>query len=179
MAAELLPPLNPQDVHLSPAQAADYPQLEPFPGELLSRDGLLRTSSVCQFDRPLSYGQVLTGPPGGWFDTNHEERPWAEVVLAGEAELTGLVLVNRYEFAAEHQEFQWAAPLKVSVSNDGASWTEVAQVDKAEPVMRVDLTGKGLRARHVRIERLPREGQSGEPGRLHLRNFLVYGKKLY
>jgi len=113
------------------------------------------------------------------FDTNHEERPWAEVVLAGEAELTGLVLVNRYEFSAEHEEFQWAAPLKVSVSNDGASWTEVAQVDKAEPVMRVDLTGKGLRARHVRIERLPREGQSGEPGRLHLRNFLVYGKKLY
>jgi hypothetical protein len=43
----------------------------------------------------------------------------------------------------------------------------------------VDLQGKGLKARFVRIERLPGKDAAQPPGRFHFRNFLVYGKKLY
>jgi hypothetical protein len=73
----------------------------------------------------------------------------------------------------------WAVPLKVSVSLDGKSWNEVASFDKPDSLFRIDLQGKGLKARFVRIERLPSKDTSQSPGRFHFRNFLVYGKKLY
>lgn len=177
MAEKMLPPLQPGDVHLNAQQVKEAPKAEAFPGVLLSKEGVLQISSVCQFDRPLSYRQILSGGFGGWFDTNNEEKPWAQVQLAGDSELSGIVLLNRYEYAPKEEEFQWAAPLKVSVSADGKKWSDVASFDKAEVVFRVDLQGKGLRARFVRIERLP--GDKSKPGRFHFRNFLVYGKKLY
>lgn len=179
MAQKLLPPVAPGDVHLNPAQAAARPQIAPFAGELLSKTGMLQTSSACQFDRPLSYAQVLDGTAPGWFDTNAEAKAWAQVVLAGDAEINGIVLVNRYEYAPEQEEFQWAAPLRVQISLDGKTWTDVATCDKAEPVMRIDVTGKASRARYVRIERPASVDPNKTPGRLHFRNFLVYGKKLY
>lgn len=179
MAARLLPPAAPGDVHLNPEQAKAAPEIRPFPGELLGKTGMLQTSSASQFDRPLSYGAVLDGSAPGWFDTNAEEKPWAQVTLAGDAALSGLVLVNRYEYTPEQDEFRWVAPLKVLVSNDGTTWTEVASVERPEAVMRVDLAGKAERVRYLRIERQAREGKTKPPGRLHLRNFLVYGKRLY
>jgi len=179
MAAKRLPPIKPEDVHLNAAQAAAVPQYEPFPDDLLSKDGMLQTSSACQHDRPFSYAQVLSGGFGGYFDTNHEERPWAQVQLPGEAELSGIVLLQRYEHAPTEGEFQWAVPLRVSVSLDGKAWTEVAAFDKADTVFRVNLQDKGLKARFVRIERLPGTDKTKPPGRFHFRNFLVYGAKLY
>jgi hypothetical protein len=179
MAARLLPAIQPADVFLNPQQATEFPKFEPFPEYLLSQDGMLQTSSACQFDRPLSYRQVLGGGIGGWFDTNAEEMPWAQVQLAGEGELTGIVLVNRYEVGSTQDEFQWVVPFKVSVSLDGKTWTEVASFDKAEAVFRVDLQGRKLLARHVRAERQPSADKSKPPGRFHLRSFQVFGKKLY
>ena len=179
MAAKMLPPLKPGDVHLSNTQAAAVPQYEPFLGDLLSKDGMLRTSSASQHDRPLSYAQVLNGGCGGWLDTNNEEKPWAQVQLPGEGELTGIVLMICSEHPPASEEFQWAVPLKVSISLDDKAWTEVASFDKADKVFRVDLAGKGLKARHIRIERLPGNDKTKPPGRFHFSNFLVYGRKLY
>lgn len=176
MAAQMLPPIKPEDVHFNAAQAAAAPKYMPFPGDLLSKDGMLQTSSACGSDRPLSYSQVLSDGFGGFFDTNNEEKPWAQVQLPGEGELSGIVLLNRYEYALE---LPWAVPLKVSFSLDGKTWTEVASFDKADMVFRVDLQGKGVKARYVRIERLPGADKTQAPGRFHFRNFLVYGRKLY
>jgi hypothetical protein len=179
MAAKLLPALQPADVFLDPKTMADFPKFEPFPEFLLSKDGMLQTSSACGSDRPLSYRQVLSDGTGGWFDTNPEEKPWAQVQLAGEGELTGIVLVNRYEVGSTQDEFQWAVPFKVSVSLDGKTWTEVASFDKAEAVFRVDLQGRKLVARYVRAERQPAADKTKPPGRFHFRSFQVFGKKLY
>jgi len=179
IAAKRLPPLKLEDVHLNLAQAAAAPKYDAFPGDLLSKDGMLQTSSACQHDRPLSYAQVLSGANGGYFDTNNEDKPWAQVQLPGEGTLTGIVLLNRYEHAATEGEFQWAVPLKVSVSLDGKTWTQVASFEKADAVFRVDLQGKSTKARFVRIERLPATGNTKAPGRFHFRSFLVYGRKLY
>ncbi len=178
MANRMLPPLAPEHVHLNAAQAAAVPVIKPFPGEVLSKEGMLQTSSACQFDRPLSYHQILTGGFGGWFDTNNQEKPWAQVVLPHESEVSGIVLTNRYEYAPTQDEFQWAAPLKVSVSLDGKTWTDVATYDKAEAVYNVDLKGKGIKARYVRIERLVSENKTVNTGRFHFRHFIVYGKPL-
>lgn len=175
MAAAMLPVPKPEDVHLNAKQAAARPPVPKFPGEVLSRGGVLQTSSQCPFDRPLSYRQVLDGTSDGWFDTNAEDKPWAQVRLAGDASLSGIVLVNRHEYAPGQDEFQWAVPLKVSVSTDGKAWTQVASFEKAEPVFRVDLQGSSPRARFVRIERAPGKPQA----RFHFRNLIVYGRRLY
>ena len=179
MAAKLLPALVPADVFLNPQHVTDFPQVAPFPEFLLSKDGMLQTSSACGTDRPLSYRQVLSGGIGGWFDTNPEEKPWAQVQLAGEGELTGIVLVNRFEVGPTNDEFQWVVPFKVSVSLDGKAWTEVASFDKAEAVFRVDLKDRKLLARYVRAERQPAADKTKPPTRFHFRSFQVFGKKLY
>ena len=178
MAAKLLPPVQPGDIHLNPDQQKNPPKFQPFPGTLLSKTGMLQTSSACQHDRPLAYTAVLDGSAPGYFDTNNEPKPWAQIALAGDAEVSGIVLVNRYELPANNEEFGWAAPLRVLASTDGKAWTEVALCPTAETVMRVDLSGKVPRARFIRIERQP--PADGKPaGRLHFRNFLVFGRKLY
>ena len=179
MAAKMVSPLPPGDAPLTQAQAVAEPQEEPFPGDLLSREGMLQTSSASQHDRPLSYAQVLNGGSGGSLDTNNEEKPWIQVQLPGEGELTGIVLRNGGAPALTDAEFPWAVPLKVSISLDNKAWTEVASFDKADPVFRVDLSGKGLKARHVRIERLPGNDKTTPPGRFHFSDFLIYGRKLY
>ena len=177
MAAKLLPPIQPGDIHLNPQQLAEPPKVTPFPGVLLSKEGLLQTSSACQYDRPLTYPAILAGPGPGYFDTNNEPKPWAQIVLAGDAEISGIVLVNRYELPPVSEEFLWAAPLKVQTSLDGKTWTDVATCDQAALVMRIDLAGKVPRARYLRIER--QVADPAKPPRLHFRNFLIYGKKLY
>jgi hypothetical protein len=177
MAARFLPPLEPGQVHLNPEQAKAWPKPSTS-GTLLSKDGLLQTSSACQFDRPLSYRAILDGSAPGWFDTNNEAKPWAQVMLAGEAEITSIVAVNRYEYKPDQEEFQWAAPLKVMISTDGKTWTEAGSINTAEAVMRIDLPAKP-RARYVRLERQAPTDASKTPGRFHLRNFLVFGRKMY
>lgn len=188
MAATLLPPLQPGDVHLNPAQAQACPKVgAPSGSVLLSADGMLQTSSACQFDRPLSYRAILgTGSFGGWFDTNNEEKPWAQVQLAGDSLITGIVLVDRYEYTdpnnkGQVEELAWAVPLQVSVSADGKAWTQVETIDQPSPdkIYKIKLAGKNIQARYVRIERQPNPDKTKPPGRLHFRSFLVYGKKLY
>jgi hypothetical protein len=147
MAAQFLPPVQAGEIHLSPAQMAEPPKFEPFPGELLGKTALLKTSSACQHDRPLSYTAILDGSAPGYFDTNNEEKPWAQISLAGESEIFGIVLLNRYELPPNHPEVSWAAPLKVLASVDGTNWTEVATHATPDMVIRIDLTGKVERAR--------------------------------
>jgi hypothetical protein len=178
MAEKSLPPLKPDDVHLKPAQVAAYPKYQPFPGNLLSQDGMLQTSSANPDDRPLSYQQVLNGGPVGWFDTASDKRPWAQVQLPGEGELAGIVLVGRHEYPRNDGAYK-AAPLKVSVSLDGKAWTEVASFENDEMVFRVDLQGKNLLARYVRAERIPGPQETKPFERFNLRGFMVYGRKLY
>lgn len=170
-AEKLLPPLQPADLHLTPRQAAEFPQFKPFAGDVLSRDGLVRISSVDGGDRPLSYPALVSpGGIGGFFHTGGEDNPWVQVQLPGEGELSGVILINRFEACRER-----AVPLQVSVSSDGKTWKEVATFHQVEPVFRVDLNGKHLRARFVRAERL-RAPERRDP--FHLRAVLVYGRRI-
>lgn len=178
MAEKMLPALKPGDVHLTPKQAAAFPRITPFPGELISQGGLLQTCSVHADDRPLSYERILRGTGfGGWFDTASDKKPWAQVHLPGEGDLTGIVLVGRYEYPPNHETYK-EAPLKVSVSLDNKTWTDVATFDKDETVFRVDLQCQDLKARYVRVERVPTAPDARPFERFNLRSVLVYGKKL-
>jgi hypothetical protein len=130
IANNVLPELTARDLHLNDAQAAAFPEIAPFPGDLLSQDGILTVNSPCGFDKPLSYKRILTGEKfGGYLDTNAGEEPFFVVQLKGESELSGIVLVNRYEYVPEKE---WAVPLQISVSPDGKIWTETATIEKTE-----------------------------------------------
>ena len=172
MRDSLLPAPVPADVSLNPKQAAAFPAIEPFPGEVLSAKGMLTTKTTSKHDRPLSYPALLRANGlGGFFATAAEDAPKAIVELPGEGELSGIVLVDRYEIPAETQ---WTVPLTVWVSVDGKSWSEVASFTTGQPVYRVDLRQMAPRARFVRLER-----EAGKKERFQLRNILVFGKPLY
>lgn len=173
MAEQFLPAYQPADVFLTPAQAKAFPARPSFFGELLSHRAAISTRAPSPSDRPLSYRQLLRETPfGGYFDSGAQDNPWAVVRLQGDSEISAIVVVNRYESPAE---LGWAIPLKISVSTDGKSWTQVALFEKAEPVYSADLAGSVPRARFVKVEKAA--SRAGE--RFHLRNILVYGRRLY
>lgn len=177
LAAKLLPSVKASDIHLTDAQVAAAPKPEPFPGSLLGDEAMLRISSASANDRPRSYDQLLNGTAPGFFETNPEEKPWAQIQLAGECELSGVSVVNRFESPADSDRFTRSFPLKVSASVDGKTWTDLATIEFPAATIRLDLQGKIPRAKFLRLEHQPVAGKP--PTKLCLRNILVYGRKLY
>ncbi|MBP7275686.1 MAG: discoidin domain-containing protein [Kiritimatiellae bacterium] len=137
---------------------------EPFPGENLARGGILRTSSTSGWDVPPLHASVLD--MGGSFHTSDAPHPFAEVRLIKLAELSGIVIVNRGN--------NWRIPpLKVMLSENGDTWTEVARFTKEQEVFRVDLSRQKMRTRFVRIER-----DDDRKEFFHLNLIHAYGRRL-
>ena len=160
--------------HLNSKQIAAYPKFTPPLGTLLSAEGVLKlSSSSSKYDQPALHPEVLRrGSKGGWCMTNSEKEPWATVVLAGPARLSSVIIVNRYE-SAKYMEM--LVPLTVSVSDDGKQWEEVFKTETSEALWNIDLTKKQVKAKYIRCMVDNQE----KADTLHLRNILVYGRKLY
>ena len=163
------------DLALTPAQLKLYPKPRAFTGDLLSAGGVLQLSTSDKADKPAMHRRVLQGfAGGGYFRTTPEKTPQATVVLKGKGELSGIAIVNRYESADGKNR---CLPMTVSVSDDGKKWTEVFRTTEAKDVWEIDLAEKKLLASHVRIE--TDNSAKAKPDPLHLRQVLVYGRKLY
>lgn len=175
LAARVLPAPKLADVFLNDPQRSRWPAIDPIPSRLLSHEAMLQSSSTHGHDRPLSYGDVLSGKNPGFLYTNAEKAPWAQVIFGGENEIHGVIVIPRYESPVDIDR---ALPLKISVSGDGKTWTEIATFQKAEPIFRVDLRGDMKLAKYIRAERVP-QGDAPPPISLQLRNILVYGRRLY
>ncbi|MEN9361773.1 MAG: hypothetical protein RL095_3308 [Verrucomicrobiota bacterium] len=154
---------------VSPRVKDNYPKTASYPGRLLSGDGLLRLSSHYDQKHVLSFPAALSQPQGGFIHTGNEVRPWAEVVLPGPCQLSGISIVNRFEDSSYR-----ALPLKVAVSEDGKTWTEVFRSDKDLACWEIDLAKKPVRARYVRISR-----DSESKDCFNFRALRVWGKTLY
>jgi hypothetical protein len=176
LASQLVPAREePAARHLKPNHVRACPSYEVFPGKLVSADSMLQLSTYDRrSDTPLVYEAVLRAdPPGGFFHTASEENPWAQVILPGKVALSGLVVVNRWEnkgYAARQ------VPLFVSVSEDGKEWTEIFTSEEPSEVWRVDLNGRGVDAKYVKLE-ARHHADKKQP--FHLRNILVYGTPYY
>ena len=145
-----------------------------FGGELLSAGGMLRTSSSSvRYDRPLDYVRCIDASEVEVcaFHTDDGREHWAEVVLPGMADVTGVLVENRRNSCKQRQ-----VPLEVLVSEDGKTWEKIYGTDEVRDVWRVDISGSRKRARYVRVVRKPQQSGS-EP--FHLAKILVYGVKLY
>lgn len=151
---------------LTPADRA--PLDAKMAGTLLSDRGLLRLSSTSRWDSPQAYLAVIDGRANGTpFHTSQEQQPWAEVVLPGMAEVSGVYLRNRGD-----QNDGRLVPFVVEVSEDGKAWRQVAAADKTQGEYR--LTFPAARAKRVRVVCHPQDRTF-----LHLRKFCVFGKPLY
>ena len=170
--ADLFDRLNPVD-----NKASRYPEND-LGGKLLSARAMLTTSSTCGWDKPELHGRVTdaTKQPNprhpndlGTFHTGKETAPWAIVELPGDAQVTGVYLLNKFGQNAPRQ-----VPFEVFVSEDGKDWTRVYQTAIVTAEYRIKLDSP-RRARYVKVAREP----DAKNEFFHFGKILVYGKKLY
>lgn len=149
-----------------------YPTID-FGGTLLSREGLLKTSTTCNYDAPARYARCIDETPctGNAFHTDGEEAPWAVVMMPGMIEVTGVLLENRCGAQNRHRQ----VPFEVQVSEDGESWQTLCKETENRETYRIDLRDKATRAKFVRIRRVP----GAKKDVYHFSKILVYGRKLY
>ena len=160
---------------LSPSKAsgAQY-SLKDFGGaDLVSKDGMIQTSSTCGYDKPARYPLAIDESPcgEGAFHTDKEDNPWALVMLAGPTDVKGVVIENRSGGVNGARQ----VPIVVEISEDGSSWKEVFTSNAQQETYRVDLRNSGNRTKQVRVSR--KKGAKKEF--FHLNKILVYGTKLY
>ncbi len=143
------------------------PDWDPFPGKLVSRGGLLLTSSTCEHDDPAAHWGVLE-PTGGRFHTDKDEDAWAVVQLPRPANITGVVTI------APNGNLNRLEGMKVQYSETGEDndWHEAGAMPAPteQRVNRLDLQGTRPRARYIRILR------PGGPQLFHLNGIFVYGR---
>ena len=149
-----------------------YPASD-FGGQLVSAEGLLKTSSTSGWDKPKNYARCIDATPCGenGFHTAKEKSPWAVVMLPGPVSVCGVVAENKAGWQNRHRQ----APLELQVSEDGTEWTTVYRDDQVRDTYRIDLRSSAPRARYVRVRRVP----DAKDEVYHLNKLLVYGRKLY
>lgn len=145
---------------------SNIPDFDPFPGQLLSEDGMLFLSSYSKlYDNPLEHPGVLTAR-GGKFHTEEEEVSWAAVELSRVSHISGVVVVTTNSFNARMNGIR----IQVSESGKDGDWRDVGSpIQKAEHVNRFDLTTHPPRARYVRVLR-PKPKNV-----MHLSGIYIYG----
>ena len=148
-----------------------YP-VHDFDAELISADGLLRTSSSPGGDTPGTHAHALDGRPctGNAFRTEKESAPWAMVMLPKPAVVKGIVVVDA---GKDGKARALQTPLEVEVSEDGQNWQTVYTESDARETYRIDLTKNKSKYLFVRVRRSP--DVQNEP--FSLAKIIVYGRK--
>lgn len=143
------------------------PQFEPFPGKLVSEDGLLfLSSSSKQHDDPCAHPGVLR-LSGGRFHTEKDKEAWAAVELSRLVEVSGVVVVT----TPNNMGRMHGMRIQVSESGKDGEWKDVGKPvqEVKQRVNRYDLRTEKPRARFIRVLR-------PEPADFfHLNGIYVYG----
>lgn len=126
------------------------------PDRIISRDALLLLSSTSPYDTPEHHLDLFAeGHKPCAFHTATEDRPWIRVDLGSRRTITGLEIVNRTD--AWHERIQG---LEISVSDDGAKWTKVAEAEggRKEWVVPIGAAGApSVRGRYIKLQLTNRE----------------------
>ncbi len=143
------------------------PEWESFPGQLVSRGGLLFISSTCQHDYPPEHWGVLE-PTGGRFHTGGDKDAYGAVELPKMSYITGVVTI------APDGNLWRLTNMKVQYSETGKDddWHDAGPMPNptGQRVNRLDLQKSKPRARFIRILR------PGGPELFHLNAIFVYGQ---
>lgn len=151
-----------------------YPE-EDYGGKLISDNALIKLSSSKEDDNPVNYRYALIADDFDdmyGFVAHREKHPWAEVVLAGDSEVTGITLVNAGKGGREKLQ----VPMDISISTDGKEYVNVKHIEEQQDVWKIQLP-QVMRAKYVRATPVRSDKEDGKFFNLH--KFLVYGRKLY
>lgn len=141
------------------------PDFETFPGELLSSGGLLQLSSVSsRWGDAWRHWGVLEACGGHFHSDDKLDSEFATVTMKNVGNLTGIVII------APHGNLSRGNNCVIETSIDGSNWQEVGKIDKIEHINRIDLQGKNIQAKYVRITR---KGKNF----FHLNAILIYGTR--
>ena len=148
-----------------------YPT-EDFGGKILSDKAMMKISTSGGFDYPNVYPFCLdtTRDVDRTFHTDNETSPWAIVTLPGMSEITGILVAPNRGYYRDRN-----VPIMVWVSENGTDWTEVFTSAKLEPEWRIDLRSAPVKAKYVKVGRVPEFKKDC----FHLGKILIYGKPLY
>lgn len=147
--------------------AAGLPEHEVFPGQLMSRGGLLWASSTSPWDHPCKHWGILEPGVGGEFHSAWEKNPWVVVQLPRQTKVTGVVAINR----PGNMNRVEGMVLQVSETGKDDDWHDVATfTQNGHRVFRAPTGDKLPVAKYIRIYRT---GDCGEP--FHLSGIYVYG----
>lgn len=141
---------------------------EPFPGDLLSSGGLMKASSTSQWDHPENHWGLME-EEGGGFHTESEVRPNVVVRLGKLGDVSGIVVLG----SDYGQNGGRQMPLKISISENGTTWTEVFRTTEQTGPWRIPLAGKATRVQFVKAERDDERKEF-----FHLAGIRVYGRRL-
>jgi len=135
-------------------------------GTLVSEQGFVTFSSLdSEWDVPWAHPLIGRDKIRGFFHSQKEQRPWAKMELKKETGLKSIIVVNRPS-CPERQP-----PIKVSVSSDGNQWTEVFRSTENRALWSIDLNGRNISARYVKVE-----NDDDKADFFHLTNILVFGE---
>lgn len=144
-------------------------------GHIISRQAKVKASSMSSGDLQALVAEQAAADIA--FDTIPEMHPWIEMDFGREVSVTAVRVLNRT--GAGQAGLDRAATLRLSVSSDGKSWSEVWKADRAAthwdiPVteFRAGVQVPGRKARYLRLEIHPEK-----PAALHLRQVEVWGKE--
>ena len=138
-------------------------------GKLVSAGGLLYLSGFDGYDPPASHRGVLT-EEGGLFHCqpakdDRDGHAWVVVQLRDECLLSGLALANRPSNQGR------CKTLRIATSTDEKTWMPLTEISDFKQQWKLDLGGKAVRARWVRIENTTPHSDA-----FHLRNVCIYGE---
>ncbi len=143
------------------------PAHKPFPGKLMSKGGMIWTSSTSQWDKVCSHWGLLEPAVGGQFHTAKDNPAWVVVQLPRQAKVTGVSVIGTTG------NLHRLNGMKVQVSETGKDddWKDVGVFSKAGGrEFRAEVSGLPT-AKYVRILR------PGGPDFFHLSGIFIYGEQ--
>jgi len=143
-------------------------------GHIVSRQATVKASSISAGSLQVL---VAEQPAADFaFHTAEEANPWIEIDLGRVVSITGVRVLNRTSCGQPGMDR--ASTLRMSVSLDGRTWSEVWKADRGLPEWEIPVTDflagaqvPGRKARYVRFELKP-----VKPEYFHLRQVEVWGK---
>ncbi len=157
--------IDPKEIH----GTAAIPDINKFPGKLVSEGGMPFASSTSEWDAPHTHSGLLT-KAGGRIHTAKEKDPWIAVKLTKHAYITGVVFAgtNDWKLIGRFR------PVKVQVSDTGKDddWHDVGAPipNTGNYIISFDLTKERPKALYVRVLR------PGGPEVFHANGFYVFGE---
>lgn len=144
------------------------PAHKPFPGKLMSKGGMIWTSSTSQWDRVCAHWGLLEPTVGGQFHTAKDDPAWVVVQLPRQAKVTGVVVIGTTG------NLHRLEGMKVQISETAKDddWHDVGTFTKSGGrEFRAEVSAGRRAAKYVRILR------PGGPDFFHLSGIFVYGEQ--